>query len=247
MSTLLDLVLNNISKFLSYLNINIRIQNKIFTIVSVFPTLYILRIVRGYFRNENYVRGVIYLMIFIVLVYFIILNFFYYFREKKVKWDVTNFIEDIVPEDLTFQATDATTGKKTGELIGLNVPLIFNEDSDIIIEETMEHLIQNNSIPVNNLSDGVYQVEKFTLIPYYKIRRQELYIGYDLRHMSPVATLDLPEHEEELIPLGVFVLGGTHQRDGIIYKEPYDIQLRVKYSELTENQEEAPMTRRKAN
>ncbi|MGO2082695.1 MAG: DUF6681 family protein, partial [Vagococcus sp.] len=57
MDALFALIFANISKFLNYLNINPRLQNKIFTVVSIFPTLYILRIVRGYFRNQNYLRG----------------------------------------------------------------------------------------------------------------------------------------------------------------------------------------------
>ncbi|MFW7433927.1 DUF6681 family protein [Vagococcus carniphilus] len=78
MEALIALLLTNIGKFLNYLNINPRLQNKIMTVVSVFPTLYILRIVRGYFSNKNYFKGSIYLIIFIVLTYFIILNFVYY-------------------------------------------------------------------------------------------------------------------------------------------------------------------------
>ena len=74
MEALLTLIFSNISKFLNYLNINPRLQNKIFTVVSVFPTLYILRIVKGYFQNGNHLRGVIYLLIFIVLMYFIVVE-----------------------------------------------------------------------------------------------------------------------------------------------------------------------------
>ena len=237
MEALFALLLTNISKFLNYLNINIRLQNKIMTIISIFPTLYILRIVRGYFRNQNYIKGFIYLAIFIVLVYFIILNFIYYFKNKKVKWDVTNMIEDIVPEDVTFDLDPNERGKleSNAGIQGEKVPLIFAEDSPIIIEQVIDELIETGKITTQNLETHNYLISKYTLIPFYKIREKALFIGSNYENMREVAQLDLANMSEPVIPLGVFILGGTYQVNEIIYKEPYTIELRVKEEEKKED------------
>lgn len=230
MEALIALLLTNIGKFLNYLNINPRLQNKIMTVVSVFPTLYILRIVRGYFSNKNYFKGSIYLIIFIVLTYFIILNFVYYFKNKKVKWDVTNMIEDIVPEDVTFDVDHTVEIKGTAAhgIQGKKLPLIFNENSHIIIEQVVDELIDQKVITVQDLSKNDYLIDKYELIPFYKIRKQSLFIGSSYNDMKEVAKIELLDDADSLIPLGVFVLGGTYQVDGITYKEPYTIQLRIK-------------------
>lgn len=230
MEALIALLLTNIGKFLNYLNINPRLQNKIMTVVSVFPTLYILRIVRGYFSNKNYFKGSIYLIIFIVLTYFIILNFVYYFKNKKVKWDVTNMIEDIVPEDVTFDADHTVEIKGTAAhgIQGKKLPLIFNENSHIIIEQVVDELIDQKVITIQDLSKNDYLIDKYELIPFYKIRKQSLFIGSSYNDMKEVAKIELLDDADSLIPLGVFVLGGTYQVDGITYKEPYTIQLRIK-------------------
>ncbi|MDT2834924.1 hypothetical protein P7H70_12835 [Vagococcus carniphilus] len=230
MEALIALLLTNIGKFLNYLNINPRLQNKIMTVVSVFPTLYILRIVRGYFSNKNYFKGSIYLIIFIVLTYFIILNFVYYFKNKKVKWDVTNMIEDIVPEDVTFDADNIIEIKATAAhgIQGKKLPLIFNENSHIIIEQVVDELIEQKIITVQDLSKNDYLIDKYELIPFYKIRKQTLFIGSSYSDMKEVAKIELLDDADSLVPLGVFVLGGTYQVEGITYKEPYTIQLRIK-------------------
>ncbi|MGO3651071.1 DUF6681 family protein [Vagococcus sp.] len=232
MDALFALIFANISKFLNYLNINPRLQNKIFTVVSIFPTLYILRIVRGYFRNQNYLRGSLYLGIFIVLTYFIILNFIYYFKDRKVKWDVTNFIEDIVPEDVTFSGDPTQQSAGIGTIKGKSLPLIFNEDSDLIIEEIIHDLVEKSELKPNELNSNTYWIDKYSLIPYYRIKKGSLLIGSNYQKLTEIAKIDLADGEHAtLIPLGVFILGGPYQLDGITYKEPFSIELRVREEE----------------
>ncbi len=230
MEALVALLLTNIGKFLNYLNINPRLQNKIMTVVSVFPTLYILRIVRGYFSNKNYFKGSIYLIIFIILTYFIVLNIVYYFKNKKVKWDVTNMIENIVPEDVTFDPENNPTLKATPSsgLQGKKLPLIFNDDSHILIEQVVDELIEKEKIKTQDLATNDYLVNKYELIPFYKIRKHSLFIGSSYNDMKEVAKIELLDDADILVPLGVFLLGGTYQVNGITYKEPYTIQLRIK-------------------
>lgn len=247
METLLALLLSNMSKFLNYLNINLRLQNKIMTIVSIFPTLYILRIVKGYFANDNYLKGTIYLIIFIVLVYFIIINFVYYFKNRKVRWDVTNLIEDIVPEDVTFDGENNLTNVDIAsqKIQGKKIPLTFYEDSHIMIEMIITELIDSGKMAPQDLSVNDYLIEKYALIPFYKIRNKKLFIGSSYNDMKDVAEIKNLDQAENLIPLGVFVLGGTYQVNGITYKEPYTIQLRVKDEAELKSSKETRVSRSK--
>ncbi|AQP54136.1 hypothetical protein CBF34_06255 [Vagococcus penaei] len=242
MEALLALVFTNISKFLNYLNINPRLQNKIFTVAGVFPTLYILRIVKGYYANKNYWQSAVYLIIFIILMYFIIINFIYYFRDKKVKWDVTNFIEDIVPEDVTFNGDAPTNPASTPVIHGEKLALDLVDEADMILEDIIQKLIDSKQIAHNELSVDTYFLDKYTLIPYYKIRYGELFIGSSYKDMQKIATIHLKENADDLVPLGVFVLGGPYKKDGIIYKEPYAIQLRVKEADKINATESEPTT-----
>ncbi|MGY3765619.1 DUF6681 family protein [Vagococcus vulneris] len=228
MEALITLIFTNISKFLNYLNINPRLQNKIFTVAGLVPTLYILRIVNGYFRNENYWQAVVYLIIFIILIYFTIINFIYYFHDRKVKWDVTNFIEDIVPEDATFNGTAATTPMGKPVIHGKKLPLNLVEDADLIINDVVNKLIDSKEIKSHELNENTYLIDKYTLIPYYKIRHSELWIGSTYHDLIKIAKIKLIDDADELIPLGVFVLGGPYRVDGVTYKEPYRVQLRVR-------------------
>ena len=81
MTLILDLI-NGIHKFLGYLDISPKYLNRAYTILSIIPTAYILRIVYGMFANQNYFQAILYTVGFLVLVYFWVLNIFYYFLNK---------------------------------------------------------------------------------------------------------------------------------------------------------------------
>lgn len=237
MDALITLILSNITKFLNYLNINPRLQNKILTVLSVFPTLYILRIVKGYFQNGNYLRMTLYLLVFIVLAYFIVLNFIYYFKNQKVKWDVTNLIENIVPEDVTFDET-VQTNSTTPKIQGKLLTLTLNDDSDQIIDTVIHELLDKNYITAKKLNDYAYELDSYTLIPFYKISKGKLLIGSSYKDLSEVASIKINDDAYSLVPLGVFVNGGSYEKDGIIYKEPYTLELRVKDTDEEEHTSE---------
>jgi len=246
MDALLTLILSNMTKFLNYLNINPRLQNKILTVLSVFPTLYILRIVKGYFQNGNYLRMTLYLLLFLVLVYFIILNFIYYFKNQKVKWDVTNLIENIVPEDTTFDETVQTSGT-TPKIQGKLLTLTLEDNSDQIIDQIIHHLIDKKYIQAKKLNDYAYQLDDYTLIPFYKISKGKLFIGSSYKDLTEIASIKINEDADSLVPLGVFVNGGSYERDGIIYKEPYSLELRVKDTDddVADTQPDTPVLSRR--
>ena len=55
MTFLLDLI-NGVHKFLGYLDISPKYLNRGYTILSVIPTLYLLRIFYGLWQNQNYLQ-----------------------------------------------------------------------------------------------------------------------------------------------------------------------------------------------
>lgn len=246
MEAFITLLLSNLTKFLNYLNINPRLQNKILTVLSVFPTLYILRIVKGYFQNGNYLRMTLYLLLFVVLAYFIVLNFIYYFKNQKVKWDVTNLIENIVPEDTTFDETVQSSGA-TPKIQGKLLTLTLENNSDQIIDTIIHDLIEKNYIKAKKLNDYAYQLDDYTLIPFYKISKGKLFIGSSYKDLTEIASIQINQDADSLIPLGVFVNGGAYEKDGIIYKEPYALELRVKDTDDTPDTQEPILSRRQKN
>ena len=98
MTILLD-VINGLNKFLGFLDISPKYSNRAYTLLSIIPTVYILRIVYGLWLNQNYIQLVIYSLVFIGLVYFIVLNFFYYFLDKNLKGDITQLFVKYLPDD----------------------------------------------------------------------------------------------------------------------------------------------------
>ena len=81
MTFLLDMI-NGIHKFLGYLDISPKYLNRAYTLLSLIPTAYILRIVYGLYLNQNYLQMALYGIGFCVLLYFWVLNIFYYFFDK---------------------------------------------------------------------------------------------------------------------------------------------------------------------
>ena len=59
MTFLLDMI-NGIHKFLGYLDISPKYLNRAYTLLSLIPTAYILRIVYGLYLNQNYLQMALY-------------------------------------------------------------------------------------------------------------------------------------------------------------------------------------------
>ncbi len=105
-------ILDTVNRFLGYLNIHIKVKNRIYIILGVVTNLYIGYLVVEFFQTKAYLRGSIYLLILLVLGYFWLLNYFYYFKDKTVKWDISPWIEQKLMLHLPEEQ-----GGKTNELI----------------------------------------------------------------------------------------------------------------------------------
>ena len=48
-------IVNGINKFLGYLDISPKYLNRAYTLISIFPTLYILRFMLGFYISKQYI------------------------------------------------------------------------------------------------------------------------------------------------------------------------------------------------
>lgn len=228
-------LISGINRFLSYLDISPKYLNRSYTIISIFPTLYILRIIFGFYTRGNIPQTIIYSVVFLILVYFIALNILYYFFDKNTKFDITQLFVKHLPEEV-FNIKDITTQENIS-VDGESVKLDLNSDYNQILSVNIEKFIQENKIIYNDLDvkDNCYLIPKFTLYPYYNIEKGRLNNEYSLKVGTSFDNLESIGYfysETEFTSLGLFIIGGNFKKDGILYKEPYNLKLLVKFKEV---------------
>ncbi|WP_165005288.1 MULTISPECIES: DUF6681 family protein [unclassified Enterococcus] len=235
MTFLLDII-NSVHKFLGYLDISPKYLNRGYTVLSVIPTLYLLRIIYGLWQNQNYLQFFLYGIVFLVLVYFIVLNVFYYFMDKNTKADVTQlFVKYLPDEAFNIQTEETTTrGGSIDKVNTQEIAVSYDEDYQLKLAENMRYLIEKGEISVNDLGrmDG-FLVDRNTLYPYYYVKKiadkeYVLNIGRSYADMEKVGKIYLDSEEETLEPVGLFIVGGDFVKDGLRYHEPYRLKLIVK-------------------
>lgn len=238
LTLLIDLI-SSFHKFLGYLEISPKYLNRAYTILSIFPTLYILRIIYGLFLNQHYLQMLLYSLVFLVLVYFIVLNSFYYFLDKNSKYDVTQLFAKYLPEDaLNIQASPSKERKSTDlacELDLIQVPIHFGKDYQLLVNQVVEQCVQTKQLPLAEnfiKQQQGYALEKNTLFPFYDLAQvgQKEYvvrIGSSYQRLFEVGMIRLNE-EEELKPVGLFLSGGDFYMNGQLFHEPYQLKLMAK-------------------
>lgn len=229
MTFLLDII-NSFHKFLGYLDISPKYLNRAYTVLSLFPTLYVLRIVYGLWLNQNYIQFSLYLIVFIILLYFVVLNFFYYFFDKNVKGDVTQVFVKYLPEDV-FNIEEENQISKSLMPNTNEITVDFVDNYELKLEDNIQSLINQDKIPTNNLtnSDG-FLLMKNTLHPFYYLKKvseeeYELQIGTSFQDLEKIGVI---QQKEALDPVGLFIVGGDFVKDGVRYHERYHLKLLVK-------------------
>ncbi|CAM2787386.1 DUF6681 family protein [Dellaglioa algida] len=92
MFSLLDLA----NHYLGFFNVNLKLKNRIYTILGFLGNWYLLYVASRYFINGYYLRGSLFILIFLVLLYFVGLNMLYYFTNKTTKFDPSPKIEKLL-------------------------------------------------------------------------------------------------------------------------------------------------------
>jgi hypothetical protein len=235
-----------INKALSSLDISTKYLNRGYTILSVFPTLYILRIIYGLQQNGNYVQMVLYLIAFLVFLYFIVLNVLYYFFDKNVKADITQLFVKVLPDDVFNIVENDKKNKHHHAQIDLadaqEVAVAYHEDYQLKLANYMRSFIKEGHIKTNDVTnhDG-FVVTPNTLYPYYFVKqlsahRYSLQIGATYDDLEEIGTIATHAGEGKLRPIGLFIVGGDFVKDGFRYHEPYRLKLVAKKEEAKTNQ-----------
>lgn len=233
MTLLIDLI-SSFHKFLGYLEISPKYLNRAYTILSVFPTLYILRIIYGLWLNQHYGQLLLYSAVFLILVYFIVLNTLYYFFNRNSKFDITQLFAKYLPEDaLNVQDTNEKK-KKTkiqSDLAITEVAIDFRRDHHLLLEETIEQCLNAGILTKRTTKEG-YVLPKDTLFPFYdisKIGTQEyvIRIGTSYQRLFEIGRVRISSAEEALKPVGLFIRGGDFYMNDRLFHEPYTLKLLI--------------------
>lgn len=230
MTILLDII-NGLNKFLGFLDISPKYSNRAYTLLSIIPTIYILRIIYGLWLNQNYLQFILYTLVFIVLLYFFVLNFFYYFLDKNLKGDVTQLFVKYLPDDaFNIQNEKPQKVKKVFQQ-AQEITVDFNEDYQLKLVEDIQALINSQEIQTRDLDrEEGFLIEENTLFPYYYVKQIDattyhLQIGENYRDLETIGTI---QQTEPLNPIGLFIVGGDFVKDGIRYHEPYRLKFLAK-------------------
>lgn len=82
-----------INSYLGYININVKLKNRVYTLLGTIGNFYILYVAYQFFMNGFLGRGLLFILAFLVLAYFSYLNIFYYFTHKKARLDFSPWLE----------------------------------------------------------------------------------------------------------------------------------------------------------
>lgn len=225
-------IISGIHKFLGYLDISQKYLNRAYTTISIIPTLYIIRFIIGFYTKENYIQFWIYLNLFLILSYFIVINILYYFFDKNVKWDITQLFAKHLPEDV-FNVSEVNAVEFAKSIDGELLIIDLVPDYNVKIIKNLNNLIDRKELVINDISnsDG-YLIPKNTLYPYYSIvkdiepNKYLVSIGNSYENLEHIGTITT---EKKFTSLGLYVLGGKFKKDGVDYREPYNLKLIVKY------------------
>lgn len=86
-------IIGIINSYLGYININVKLKNRVYTILGTVGNFYLLYVADQFFKNGYMARGALFILAFIALLYFSYLNVIHYFTKKKSRIDFSPWIE----------------------------------------------------------------------------------------------------------------------------------------------------------
>ncbi len=110
--------LDMVNHYLGYINVSVKIKNRIYVILGALGDLYLFYIAMRYLQNGHPFWGLLILLIALVLLYFVYLNTVYYFTKKKAPFDISPKIEKM----LHMKPKEAEEDKPRRTMGGRNIP-----------------------------------------------------------------------------------------------------------------------------
>lgn len=127
--------LDMINHYLGYVNLNVKLKNRIYTILGVLGVIYLLYVSVRWIKNGFALRGSLILLVGSILAYFSIMNIFYYFTDKQAPLDISPKIE-----------------KALGKTLGGNDQA--HEETQYSREQRGNSLLNGANIPANGYFDS---------------------------------------------------------------------------------------------
>ncbi|GAX04170.1 hypothetical protein IWT140_01808 [Secundilactobacillus pentosiphilus] len=127
--------LDMINHYLGYVNLNVKLKNRIYTILGVLGVIYLLYVSVRWIKNGFALRGSLILLVGLILAYFSIMNIFYYFTDKQAPLDISPKIE-----------------KALGKTLGGNEQA--HEEAQYSREQRGNSLLNGANIPANGYFDS---------------------------------------------------------------------------------------------
>ncbi|MGQ4558316.1 DUF6681 family protein [Levilactobacillus hammesii] len=188
--------LDMVNHYLGYINVSVKIKNRIYVILGALGDLYLFYIAVRYLQNGHPFWGLLILLVAIILLYFAYLNTVYYFTNKKAPFDISPKIEKL----LHMKPKEAEMDQPKRTLGGRNIPAngYFDEKkilpgkltSTPLEQENIQHLatrLQQNQLlqmDYSGLGDReiteqtrqsgkpVYASGPGALIPYFEMQTE---------------------------------------------------------------------------
>ncbi|MFK5676768.1 DUF6681 family protein [Ligilactobacillus sp. LYQ60] len=203
--------LSIISSYLGYINVNVKLKNRIYTVLGALGNLYLLYVALRFFANGFYLRGFLFILAFAVAAYFSYLNILYYFtKDKKSRYDISPVIErwlHIAPPEA---AEEGKMRRSTGIQPGyIQTNGLFDDD-----QEFLPAVITASSRERANIQQVVNDLERkgYLQLDYDGKSNQEIYRS-GKRQAALSAPVTLPYYE--LVQTGKYleVYGGVNQME----------------------------------
>lgn len=86
-------IIGLINSYLGYININVKLKNRVYTILGTVGNFYLLYVAYRFLANGFLARGLLFILAFFGLSYFAYLNILYFFTSKKSRFDFSPWIE----------------------------------------------------------------------------------------------------------------------------------------------------------
>ncbi|WP_412989779.1 DUF6681 family protein [Pediococcus siamensis] len=89
-------IIDMINHYLGYINVNLKLKNRIYIIIGFIGNFYMLYLSYRFFENGRWVRGLGFIAVFLIFLYFLIMNAYYYFTTKPAPFDISPKIEKLL-------------------------------------------------------------------------------------------------------------------------------------------------------
>lgn len=80
-------LLNLFHQFFGFLNVNTKLKGKVYTCIGFICNWYLLYVGMRFIDNGKLFRGFLFILVFVFLLYCILINFYFYFLNKRHRFD----------------------------------------------------------------------------------------------------------------------------------------------------------------